>query len=289
MPSILQYKVAEYLLSNPTFSNGMMYKPMRIFEADQTTCFYHEMNTGELWNELQIADLKEQYDIMGLASNSCPSCVATFEDLGAVKSCPHCTGKSILDDLQGLRADYPTATTWQFINKVKEFGLAGIENLCWEGLQVDICQIICVDNLHGLHKMFKDHMMVWLTNSIGEDELDCHFMAQLHRVGTRNFDLGISHYLQWSGKGHRDLEHHIIPVIVGADRTQPGVMKAIHALLDFIYIAQYPLQSDTTLDALKTALSTFHKNKDIFVQNSSHAGTARVIEHMNIPKLHALH
>ncbi|KAF9513022.1 hypothetical protein BS47DRAFT_1372641 [Hydnum rufescens UP504] len=137
--------------------------------------------------------------------------------------------------------------------------------------------------------MFKDHMMDWLTNSIGEAKLDHRFMAQPHRIGTRNFDSGISHYSQWSGKGHRDLEHHIIPVIAGADGSQPGVMKAMRALMDFIYIAQYPLQSDMTLDALKLALSNFHKNKEIFIQNGSRTGSAGVIDHMNIPKVHALH
>ncbi|KAF9505545.1 hypothetical protein BS47DRAFT_1260144, partial [Hydnum rufescens UP504] len=168
-------------------------------------------------------------------------------------------------------------------------GLARVEELCWEGLSVDICQIICVDNLHGLHKMFKDHMMDWLTNSIGEAELDRRFMAQPHCIGTRNFDSGILHYSQWSGKGHQDLECHIIPVIAGADGSQPGVMKAMHALMDFIYIAQYPLQSDMTLDALKLAHSNFQKNKEIFIQNGSQTGSVGVIDHMNIPKVHALH
>jgi hypothetical protein len=137
--------------------------------------------------------------------------------------------------------------------------------------------------------MFKDHMMDWLTNTIGEAELDCHFMAQPHRTGARNFDSGILHYSQWLGKGHQDLEHHIIPVITGSDRTQPAVMKAMHALMDFIYIAQYSLQSDITLNALKLALSTFHKNKGVFIENGSQTGSSGIIEHMNIPKVHALH
>ncbi|KAF9516179.1 hypothetical protein BS47DRAFT_1292709, partial [Hydnum rufescens UP504] len=67
------------------------------------------------------------------------------------------------------------------------------------------------------------------------------------------------------------------------------VMKAMRALMDFIYIAQYPLQSNMTLDALKLALSNFHKNKEIFIQNGSQTGSAGVIDHMNIPKVHALH
>ena len=64
------------------------------------------------------------------------------------------------------------ANTWQFFLKSKEFGLAGVEKPCWEGLAIDICNVLCVDVLHGIHKFFKDHVMEWLTNTCGKDELD---------------------------------------------------------------------------------------------------------------------
>jgi len=60
-PQTLHYRdvveCAEYLLANPTFSEGMLFEPMRLFEADGITRFYHEMNTGEVWNELQVRSL----------------------------------------------------------------------------------------------------------------------------------------------------------------------------------------------------------------------------------------
>jgi hypothetical protein len=137
--------------------------------------------------------------------------------------------------------------------------------------------------------MFKDHLMLWLSNTVGETELDQRFMAQPHCVGFRNFESGISHYSQWSGKGHRDLERHIIPVIAGAELMSTGVMRSARSLLDFIYIAQFPMQSDSTLLALEAALSTFHDTKHSFIQNGSRTGASGPINHMNIPKLHALH
>ena len=36
------------------------------------------------------------------------------------------------------------ANTWQFFLKSKEFGLAGVEKLCWEGLAINICDVLCV-------------------------------------------------------------------------------------------------------------------------------------------------
>ena len=56
---------------------------------------------------------------------------------------------------------------------------------------------------------------------------------------------------------------------------------AVHAILDFLYLAQYPVHLSTTLDLLADSLSHFHENKDIFIDLG-------VREHFNIPKLHYL-
>ncbi|KAF8326294.1 uncharacterized protein EI90DRAFT_2820577, partial [Cantharellus anzutake] len=170
-------------------------------------------------------------------------------------------------------------------------GLAGVENLCWEGLAIDICNVLCVDVLHGIHKFFKDHVMEWLTNTIGEDELDRRMMAQPHRIGYRNFNTGISHLSQWTCRGNRDLERHILPVILGAAGAIPPVIKALRSLLDFTYLAQLPMHNETTLHKLEEALQNFHATKYIFIANGSRRGTNGnvIIEDFNIPKLHILH
>jgi hypothetical protein len=49
------------------------------------------------------------------------------------------------------------------------------------------------------------------------------------------------------------------------------------------------MQSDSTLQALKAVLSTFHDNKESFIQNGSQTGASGIINHLNIPKLHTLH
>ena len=41
---------------------------------------------------------------------------------------------------------------------------------------------------------------------------------------------------------------------------------AIRALLEFTYLAQYPIQSSQTLDEMTRALRKFHMNKDIFIK-----------------------
>ena len=59
------------------------------------------------------------------------------------------------------------------------------------------------------------------------------------------------------------------------------LIHAIHALLNFLYMAQYPVHSTTTLDLLTDSLSHFHDNKDIFVDLGVH-------DHFNIPNLYYL-
>lgn len=54
---------------------------------------------------------------------------------------------------------------------------------------------------------------------------------------------------------------------------------AVHALLDFIYLAQYLIHTDNTLDLLKDALDHFHGNKEIFIDLGIQDG-------FNTPKLH---
>jgi len=55
----------------------------------------------------------------------------------------------------------------------------------------------------------------------------------------------------------------------------------VHALLDFLYLAQFPSQTANTIVRLEDSLSRFHNNKDVFVDLG-------VRDHFNIPKIHSL-
>jgi len=58
-------------------------------------------------------------------------------------------------------------------------------------------------------------------------------------------------------------------------------IEAITALLDFIYLAQYPAHDSETLQYLKDALDQFHKNREYFIKTG-------VRTDFNIPKFHSL-
>ncbi|KAF9507301.1 hypothetical protein BS47DRAFT_1271179, partial [Hydnum rufescens UP504] len=62
------------------------------------------------------------------------------------------------------------------------------------------------------------------------------------------------------------------------------VIWMIRAFLDFIYMAQYPLQSKDTLCDMSTQLDIIHDNISILID----LGARSNMDHLNIPKLYSL-
>lgn len=75
------------------------------------------------------------------------------------------------------------------------------------------------------------------------------------------------------------MEKVFVALISGA--IPHAALQAVRAILDFIYLAQYPSHSTTTLQRLQEALKRFHSHKQIFIQT-------HIREHFQIPKVHAM-
>ncbi len=75
------------------------------------------------------------------------------------------------------------------------------------------------------------------------------------------------------------MQHVFIGVLQGA--VQPAVLRTAVAVLDFIYYSQLHIHTSVTLDALESALKTFHKNKAIIID-------VGVRENFNILKIHQM-
>ncbi len=45
---------AKFLLGNPSFKEHLNYAPDKIFQMNET-CIYHEISSGNIWNELQVS------------------------------------------------------------------------------------------------------------------------------------------------------------------------------------------------------------------------------------------
>lgn len=224
-----------------------------------------------------VADHPEQCLVTGCQENFCPKCQTHSTMLG--------------DPIHTVLKD--PASVWDIIqetangDKPHEFKALGLHLIhpFWTDLpHCDIFSCITPDLLHQLHKgVFKDHTVSWATACAegGAEEVDRRFRAMPSHPGLRHFKRGISLVSQWTGTEYKHMEKVFLGVLVGA--SDPAALRAVHAVLDFIYYAHFEAHSDASLHYLDSAWATFHANKHIFVQYG-------VREHFNIPKIHsALH
>ena len=130
------------------------------------------------------------------------------------------------------------------------------------------------------------HLLKWVKSVFGVIEIDarCHRLPPNHNV--RLFMKGISCLSQVSGQEHNQicciLLRLIVDLLLPNCQSPARLIRAVRDLLDFLYLAQYPLHSTETLKLLKDALALWDQNKQIFVDLG-------VWQHFNnIPKLHFL-
>jgi hypothetical protein len=99
------------------------------------------------------------------------------------------------------------------------------------------------------------------------------------------FTKGITTLSRVSGHEHKKicciLLGLVVDLLLPEGRSPVRLVQAIWALLDFLYLAQYPSHSADTLSHLDNALSRFHDNKQIFVELGAR-------KNFNFPKLHSL-
>jgi hypothetical protein len=123
----------------------------------------------------------------------------------------------------------------------------------------------------------------WLIKAFGPLELDarCRRLPPNHNL--RSFTKGITSLSHVSGKEHDQIARILIGLIVGLElgngHSAIPLVRSVRALLDFLFLAQYPVHTDETLGLLEDALDRFHEYKGIFVDLG-------IRNNFNLPKLH---
>lgn len=169
----------------------------------------------------------------------------------------------------------------------KEKGLNGVDQPFWrDWLHADpsSCLFLAPDALHQWHKLFQDHPIEWAKAWLGTKELDRRVSVLQPRVGFQHFWNGFTRFKQHTGKEMKDLERVFLGIIAGHKNVSDGILKAMRAVLDFIYLAQYNSHSTATLTYLQNALDTFHKYKQDIADSGVRSGQWQNGE-FHIPKI----
>ncbi|KZT18176.1 hypothetical protein NEOLEDRAFT_1103767 [Neolentinus lepideus HHB14362 ss-1] len=231
-----------------------------------------------------VGDYPEQLLVAGVKTGQCPKCPVAHDELGDYE--PESSREfrdieAVLDALASI-ADGPQG----FVKACTSAGIKPIQHPFWEDLPyVNIFQSITPDILHQLYQGVMKHVIGWVTKACGAHEIDarCRRFPPNHSI--RIFTKGISKLSKITGREHSQMCQLLLGMVV--DIRLPDALptarlvRAVRAILDFCYFAQYPVHTDDTLGQLEDALRRFHANKSIFVDLG-------IQSDFNIPKLHAL-
>ncbi|KAG2114919.1 hypothetical protein BD769DRAFT_1629978 [Suillus cothurnatus] len=172
-----------------------------------------------------------------------------------------------------------------FVHACSAAGIKPIIHPFWEDLPfANVFHAITPDVLHQLYQGLVKHLLGWLTDACGAAEINahCRHLPPNHHI--RLFTKGITCLSCISGTEHSQICHFLLGIVIGIqlpnNLNANQLLQAIHGLLNFLYLAQYPCHSSETLQLLNDALALFHGNKDIFVDLS-------IQDYFNLPKLHA--
>ncbi|KAI0683898.1 hypothetical protein BC835DRAFT_1294737 [Cytidiella melzeri] len=247
--------------------NGATYKTHPIF-----ACFvgdYPEQILASLGTTGKCACCPIPHDWLG---DHVPEMASKLRDLSAILN--------ILDSFE----DHPE----KFLKSCAEGNVKPVIEPFWINLPyTHIFRSITPDVLHQLYQGIVKHLVAWLIEAFGAAEIDarCRRMPPNHHI--RIFGNGISSLSKVTGHEHDHMSHLLglvldMPPLDGTVSPAP-VVRCVRAILDFLYLAQYPVHTDNTLSLLDDALARFHADKDVFVKLG-------IRENFNLPKLHfALH
>jgi len=218
------------------------------------------------------ADYPEQSLVTCTRYNvTCPKCDISSDKLGNGKLGTRREQNATLRKIHQAAEEHSKT---RMNAKLKSEGLNYIPHPFWENWYLsDIHLAMTPDILHQLYQGVVEHLIGWLRKLIGDAELDARFKRLPPAHGVRRFKSGISGLTQVSGPEHKDICKQLLGCLLATSSVPLGAVRASRALLDFLYLAQYPSHSDETLECLQTALDEFHANKEVFLNLDARLGT----------------
>jgi hypothetical protein len=228
------------------------------------------------------SDYPEQVLVTCTKSGECPVCDISPNELGSHDAELHFRDLHAILSAFGL-ADKDFAA---FMRACLDAHIKPVQSPFWSQLPLtNIFQSITPDVLHQILQGIFKHLLTWLKAIYGDAEIDarCRLLPPNHNI--RLFSNGICNLSKVTGKEHDEMTRIILGVIIDLqlpdNHNSSRLIRAVRGMLDFVYLAQYPVHTAQTLNSLDDALHRFHANKSIFIDLG-------VRDSFNIPKLHSL-
>ncbi|KAI0825391.1 hypothetical protein BC628DRAFT_1320379 [Trametes gibbosa] len=230
---------------------------------------------------IYVGDYPEQCLVTGAYTGDCPVCDCRHDELEVYP------GEHEDRNIDAVLDALATIGSPSFVTTCREANIKPVQHPFWQSLPyINIFSSITPDILHQLHQGVFKHLLAWLKDVCGAEEIDARASRLPPNHSLRIFWKGITKLSRVSGTEHKQMSRFLLGIIM--DMPLPGgravadrLLRATRGLLDFLYIAQYPSHTDTTLVALENALAAFHDNRDVFVTLGARSA-------FNIPKLHFL-
>ncbi|KAI0078950.1 hypothetical protein K474DRAFT_1593052 [Panus rudis PR-1116 ss-1] len=225
-------------------------------------------------------DYLEHVLVTGTKYGQCPVCTIPHNELG-----DHGADYP-LRDLQAIVQALQVADTapGRFLQACQQAGVKPIYRPFWVGLPyTDIFYTITPDLLHQLHQGLIKHLFSWVKQAYNKSEIDarCRRLPPNHSI--RYFAKGITPLTKLTGREHNDIARILLGLVAGMrlpnNKPTDRLVASVRAMLDYLFLCQYPIHSTQTLDLLDDALQRFHESKSIFIDLG-------IREHFNFPKLH---
>ena len=232
---------------------------------------------------IYVGDHPEQALVTCTYQGRCPKCRVSRDELGESGEFPPHAHTDAIDVYRLADEDVHL-----FHRACQDSGLKPVYHPFWQSLPLaNIFQSITPDILHQLLQGIVRHVVTWLSSPtvFGSNVIDmrCRALPPNHSIGA--FPKGITTLSRVSGKEHKDMCRILLGLIIGlplrGGQGSSRVVKAVRAILDFVYLAQFPSHTTETLRRLQESLQTFHVNKAVFLD----LGTR---ETFNLPKLHSM-
>jgi len=227
-----------------------------------------------------VGNYPEQVLVSLVKTSNCPICPAPCNEIDKWESNlePHDTQK-IIDALNSI--DKGAA---EFTKACAETGIKPVQCVFWKNLPfVDIYCSITPDILHQLYQGLLKHLIAWIQATCGDAEINaqCHHFPPNHQV--QLFMKGISHLSHVTGMEHDQISRFLLALVANIQlpdgHSNAQLVCTVCTVLDFIYLARYPIHTSEILAQMNDALHTFHLNHDIFI-------SLGIRGHFKIPKLH---